>query len=320
MYQRRFRKPSKPVIFALLMVGSLVLALMPRDFLAPLRQATQLAGVAQYGATSVTRGVTQSAKTLLAEPVPADEHAKTETARVAAENENIVLRGQVQQLQTMVDELRNVRNRSQFPSGGRLVSARVVGWDTAAGRDSLALFKPTSRNVRKDDWVASSLLVDASNKDIACDERVLARETLIGWVEQPTSMASRVVLLSDRYSHRKWTVHVAKVGRPDRQNEFVMEEGRPVGFALEGIGGGKMRMTDIPAQYVKNGIIRVNDVVTTDGRDPKLPLSMVIGEIESLEPIKKQPLLYNAIVKHRCDPKELADVLIVNIPDGQPPK
>lgn len=299
----------------MLLGASAVLILLPREYLAPARNMTQLVALPQYALSRASQGVTKSADVLRGEPVPAARHVEAVRARQAAENENVALRQQVVQLQAMVAELQQLRSRSRFPTEGRLIPARVVGWDAAPGRDSMALLKSRHDEARPGDWVASSLAVQAGTDDGVRNElRVLARETLIGWIEQAAPFTARVALLSDAHSNRKWRVHIAAVGRDDRPPEFVTDRGQPADFALEGIGDGRMRLLDVNARFVDQGLIRVGDVVTTDGHDPKLPLAMVIGEIVELQQVKKQPLLYHAVVRHRCEPRELSQVLIVDIP------
>ncbi len=314
MYHRRFRKPSKPAIFAMLMGASALLILLPRDFVAPARDMTQLVALPQYGVSVAARKLSKSASALRGDPVPAAEHEKLLRAKQAVENENIALREQVGQLQNMISQLEGLRRRSNFPAESKLIPARIIGWDAAAGRDSMLLAKGRSSNVQNDEWVASHLAVQAGTSDgVQDDLRVLASESLIGWIDQTSPYVSRMVLLSDRYANRAWRVHVAAVGRDGKSPQFVLDHSELAEFALEGIGDGKMRM-HVDARFVNEGLIRVGDVVTSDGRDPKLPLAMVIGEIVQLERIKKQPLLYAAIVKHRCDPKDLGEVLIVDVP------
>ncbi|MBI4580112.1 MAG: hypothetical protein HY718_10450 [Planctomycetes bacterium] len=314
MYYRRLRKPSKPTIFALLMAASAVLILLPREFLGSARQMTQLVALPQYGVSRLAQGVSRSAAELRLETVPAREHDELTRSKQALENETIALRQQILQLRTTVDELQQLRGRSRFPANGRLIPARVVGWDAVPGRDSMVLLKGRSPAVRQGDWVTSRLAVQAGGNDgIREDLWVLARETLIGWVEFTSPYVSRVVLLSDRYANRAWRVYVVAVGR-DKEDEFVCERGEPIVFALEGLGDGKMRIPDVDARLVTSGRIREGDVVTSDGQDPRLPLAMVIGEIVKLQQVKKQPLLYHAIVKHRCDPKDIAEVFVVDVP------
>ncbi|HOA72859.1 MAG TPA: rod shape-determining protein MreC [Phycisphaerae bacterium] len=314
MYYRRLRKPSKPTIFALLMLGSATMALLPRDFFASARNMTQLVAFSGYPVSRAADRISDSAKALAAEPVPAHTHAEVVKARQAAENQNIVLSGQLLELQNLVQQLTRFRNeRRNFPAEGRLIPARVVGWDAVPGRDSMVLLKSRS-NVDKGDWVTSRIAVQAGSQDgITNDLRVLARETLIGWVEQTAPYVSRVALLSDRYSKVAWRVNVAAINRGKPRAEFVLDGDTPADFALEGIGDGQMRILDINARFIEQELIRVGDVVTTDGHDPKLPLRMVIGDIVEIHQVKKQPLLYYAIVKHRCDPKDLTNVFIVDV-------
>ena len=196
-----------------------------------------------------------------------------------------------------------------------MIPARVVGWDAVSGRDSLSLLKGRSSDVRQGDWVASYLDVQAGTESgVRDDLRVLARQTLVGWIEQSAPYVSRMVLLSDAHSKRKWRVNIVAMNRPNQQDTFVADGTEHADFALEGIGKGQMRVLDVNARYITEGQIRIGDVVTTDGSDPKLPLAMVIGDIVDLKKIKEQPLLYHAIVQHRCPPKDLTEVLVVDIP------
>lgn len=318
MHHRRFRKPSKPTIFAMLMVLSAGMALLPRDFFSPFRNLTQLVAVPQYGATAAARHISKSAKDLRSPPISQAKHAEALAARKALENENVALLRKLHRLQEMVADLQQLRSRPQFPANGRLIPARVVGWDAVPERDSMVLMKKSRPEVRQGDWITSRLAIESGQQDglheNMDDMRLLARETLIGWIEQTGAYFSRAVLLSDAYSRRKWYVHIASVGREGRGPSFVMHNGQPADFALEGIGKGRMRILDINARFINEGLIRPGDVVTTDGRDPKLPLPMVVGEIVEFEQIKNQPLLYHAIVKHRCDPKDISDVYIVDMP------
>lgn len=314
MYYRRLRRPSKPAIFAMLMVASAGLAILPRSFLSSLRNTTQLAALPQYAVTRAGRGLSQSADGLAAEPVPAVRHAEVLREKQAIENENIALQEQIRSLQTRCEQLQKIRRRPDFPENGRLIPARVVGWDAVPGRDSLVLLNRPSAKVRRGDWVASRIAIQAGSDEGIHDEfRVLAQSTLIGWIEQTAPYVSRVVLLSDRYSNRVWRVHIASVGRGDQRPRFVPRGDDYADFALEGIGEGRMRILDIDARFIEEGLIRVGDVVTTDGHDPKLPLAMVIGDIIELQQIKKQPLLYHATVAHRFDPADLSEVLVVDV-------
>jgi cell shape-determining protein MreC len=298
----------------MLMLASAVMVMLPRDFFASARNMTQLVAFSGYPVSRAAESISQSAKSLAAEPVPAKTHAEALQAKQAVENENIALRREILRLQGLDREIGQLRERTQLREQGRLIPARVVGWDAVPGRDSMVLLKGRSANVGSGSWVTSRLAVEAGTQDGVVDDlRVLARQTLIGWVEQSAPYTSRVVLLSDRYSNRVWRIHIAAVGRENRKPEFVLDGDRPADFALEGIGDGKMRIPDINARFIQEKLIRVGDVVTTDGRDPRLPLAMVIGEIVELEQIKKQPLLYTAIVKHRYDPKELSDVFILDM-------
>jgi cell shape-determining protein MreC len=314
MYHRRPRKPSKPAVFAMLMALSGLLILLPREFFGSARSMTQLVALpGQYAVTRATEGVSQSADRLRAQVVPAQAHNDLLKAKQAVENENLSLREENQVLRNLVNELQQIRRRPQFPANGKLIPARVVGWDAVPGRDSMLLLKGRSPEVKIGDWVTSRLAIQAgTDTGVTDDARVLARQNLIGWIEQTSPYMSRVVLLSDRYANRVWRVHIAK-RRPNTEPQYVMDGELPADFALEGIGNGEMRLLDINARLIEQGEIREGDVVTTDGHDARLPLAMVIGDIARLDRIKKQPLLYHAVVRHRVDPKSVSEVFVVDV-------
>lgn len=219
------------------------------------------------------------------------------------------------QLQATTDELRRIRGEPGFPEGGVIVPGQVIAWDAVPGRESLVL---KGRGAKVGDWVTSHLAVKAGQQDgVQEKQAVLARETLIGWIEQASPYMSRVVLLSDPVASKARLVHIA-TQRAGQQTAFVADVTgrRPADFALAGLGNGRMKVMDIDARYVNENLIKVGDLVISDDRDQRLPMSLVIGEIVELRQVRgksQKPLLYEAVVKHRLDPKSIGEVYIVNM-------
>ncbi len=315
MYRRRFRKPSRPAVFGLLMLASAALLLLPTELLGPARHLTQLIAVAQYSATAAGQQITEPLRKAGEEPVPADRYQDEVRSRQSLENENVVLRQRIVQLQATADELRRIRSQPGFPAEGVIVPGQVIAWDAVPGRESLLT---KGRGAKVGDWVTSHLAVKAGGQDgVQEKQAVLAREALIGWVDQASPLMCRVVLLSDPAASKARLVHIA-TKREGQETAFVADVTgrRPADFALAGLGGGRMKVMDIDARYVNEKLIKVGDLVISDDRDQRLPMSLVIGEIIELRQVRKQsqkPLLYEAVVKHRLDTKSINEVYIVNL-------
>jgi len=313
MPYRRFHMPSKPTIFAMLMLASAVLLVVPADVLGPARNMTQLIALPQWALQRATHKATEPIKALTREPLTAEQQGQMLHDKQGLENENVALRQQIEALKRAVEELALLR-RQGFPEAGVLIPAPVVALDAAPRRDSLLLGKGQLKGIRREDWVASRLFVQVGEQDgVRRQLAVLARESLIGWVEQTTPLTSRVVLLSDAYASRPMRVYLAHFDAAARRHLQVTAEGRVAPFALHGIGGGKMIVADIDRTFIDAGVIAVGDLVTSDPHDPKLPLAMVVGEIIELRQNEDKPLFYDAVVRHRYDPKALSRVLIVDL-------
>lgn len=316
MQYRRFKTPSKPTIFVILMLVSGVSSLLPTDFFGPARVLTQLVAVPQWAAHQASQRVAEPIQALTAKPMAAEEQARLQRHDEALENENTVLRQQVYELQLTIQELTLLRKQSQ-QRDGVIIPAPVVALDAAPGRDSILLGKGKIQGAKREDWVASRLLVQVGQQDgVQGEEAVLARETLIGRIEDTSPLTSRVVLLSDQYTNRAMKVRIMHFDDQSQRFLQVTSAGRIAEFVLRGAGAGKMIVPDIRNDFIDAHVVAVGDLVTSDPQDPKLPLGMVIGEITELRHNKDNPLLYDAVVQHRYDPKNLSQVFIVDLSRG----
>jgi cell shape-determining protein MreC len=300
----------------MLMIASAGLILVPRDTLVPLRNVLRLLALPQLIATQAAGGLAEPLRNLGTPAISGEQHAALLKEKEALENENISLRLKLAELEARIDELAMVRQRG-FPTDAALVPAKVVALDALASRGSLLLDKGSSHNVRSGDWVTSRLFVDAGTSDGARPGAgVLARESLIGWVEESEYFTSRVVLLSDRSTNRPTSVHITRHDPARNTWQVVTVGSKPALFSLYGAGRGLMKIVEIDARAVDQGLIRAGDLVTSDPRDPRLPVAMVIGRISRLERVrtdKKKPLYYVAEVEHRYDPRLLSEVYIADL-------
>ncbi|MGQ9650670.1 MAG: rod shape-determining protein MreC [Phycisphaerae bacterium] len=299
----------KPVLFGLLMAASFVMTMLPTETLSRLRGLAQLLGLPQWLMQTATLETHRTAMTLISRNVTMDQYQQLEIERDALLNEIAALRYQNLQLQTTVEELANVRSMG-FPREGTLIPARVLAMDAAPGRDTMLVAKGNLQNVEKDDWVVSSLTVGAgANEGVKPQSHVLGRQCLIGWVDQTNLLTSRVILLSDKLAgkSRPRRVLIQAAGSSSRPSEV-----QPEVFVLEPHGGGRMIIRDIPRRMVDAGLIQVGDLVTSAPDDTRLPLAVVIGPIEDLQPNRDKPICFDALVRHMIDPASLSEVIIVD--------
>ena len=177
-----------------------------------------------------------------------------------------------------------------------------AGSDPVPGRDRLQLPRGRVHGVEPGDWVASRLLAHAGREQGVSDHAaVLARECLIGWVEEAFSHTCRVVLLTDPVANRAMRVRI--VGRDGKLTHCV----------LEGAGGGKMRIGgQIHDDLVARGDVRVGDAVVSAG-DERLPFPVVVGRVAKLERNREKPSFHDAVVEPRLDPKDLGEVHVVDL-------
>lgn len=300
---RLTRPPSKTAVLRALLVASAVMLMLPSDFLKPLRGMAQLIAIPQWAVREGTVQVRQQIQSLASESIPAEKHQEVLREKAALENELASLRQRLVDAESSIQELTGLRKR--LPAQATLVPARVIGLDAAAGRDSLLVGDLKGLKARQGDWVASRVFLDAGTESGVRDQlAVLSRECLLGWVEQSSAFASRVVLLSDPLTRRP--LHV-RIGSRRKQAPLY------TAFALEGAGQGRMLIPDVPADLIKGGRVAVGDVVTSDPSNPNLPVALVIGEIRELVRNRQKPLFYDALVAPLLEPASLSHVYVVRL-------
>ncbi len=313
MRYRQFRL-SKRHTFGLLMAASALSLVLPKDFLQPARNLAQLIAPTQWAARRTGQLLVEPIKKYRREPIPAEEHDKLLAQRQAQENENASLRQQLTERQATIDGLTLIRAMPGFPAHGALIPARVLGLDAAAARDSLLVGKGSMQNIKRDEWVASRLFVDAGSESGVRDQlNVLAREYLIGWVEQTGPFAARVVLLSDLQANKTLRVRVAP---RDVKRPALTAGGKEVKFVLEGAGRGRMRIPEISRDFVETGLLQAGDLVTSDPADPRLPVAMVIGKISEVKHNQAKPVYYDATVMPLFEAGDLDQVFVVDVSPG----
>lgn len=311
-YRRKSRLFSRPGLFVALMIGSVASFYWPGDILGVLRNFTQFLAPPQLAAHQSNRLIAEQFTGPDEDALSPEQFENLAQRNVGLENAVVSQAQQIRQLQATIDQLTLIRKHG-FPSTGVLIPARVIARDASALRESLVVGKGKTQNAEAGDWVISSLVVDAGRTDgVNDDTAVLSQEYLIGWVEKPLPLTSRVVLLSDRLANHPIRVNIVGGDKPHRA---VLSGRHPMAFVLEGAGRGRMRIPDIPADLVESNAIKVGDLILSDATNPWLPLAMMVGEIESLDRTRdrNKPLFYDATVRQPLNPGTLTQVFIVDL-------
>lgn len=221
----------------------------------------------------------------------------TQQARILVlEDENAVLRGY----------------RESGLSGGRLISARVIGRDSLAWRHSILLEEGLGRGIRPTQRVITSHFVDVGRSGgVDVGMSVLTGEALLGEVVEASSRAARVRLLGDVES--RLTVVIARV--TDHDVEVLDAQ-----FWMTGSQDGRMIIQDVYYdEFLDDGLIRVGDLVLTDGRADSLPISLVVGTVVQMDQQHQHPLLYNLVVEPAVAPESVKKVYVVNMAESVTP-
>jgi cell shape-determining protein MreC len=317
MYHRRFRTPSKPTIFAVLMIGSVVVMFLPREWVPPAGDATQLLAVLQYPTNKATERLLEPVHSLRESDIPPEQHETTRRENETLTNENVALQEEVTRLRQTIAALAGLRDIPGFPQQCNLIPAEVVALDAAGYRDSLLVGRGQRHEVETGDWVTTKLaLRSGTETGVTAGAAILAKESLIGYVGRARPYQSRIILLSDAAAAKPLRVHIPSADETADKPDWVDEGDPRREFLLKGIGRGKMLIPEIDARLVRAGLIETGDLVTSDGRDPRLPVEMVVGQIVELRERRREsekPLYFDALVSPRVDPRDLSEVYVVDL-------
>jgi len=320
----RLTWPSRNGVFAILMVCSLVVMWLPTRWTSGLKCAGQALVPFQSGIYAVTTPASSGADD--SSRVSAEEYQQLAGELEAKRNEVVSLRLLIREMEaerpTVAMILRKLADRTATREGS-LLPARVIAYNPTAWRDTALLGSGRRRGISEDMWVASRRLLDAGGKDgVRGGMVVLAREYLIGRIDEVTPYRSRLVLLSDLES--KAEVWIGRISgdrfkvlpSPDalRAGQRWAESGQEARFFLVGRGKGEMIIGDVHEDYVKQGVLAPGDLVVSAGTSAKLPVAMIFGRIEDIEDDPGQRQLRQLVVRCPIDTSKLRWVYVVDAP------
>ena len=285
---------------------------LPRTWTRPLISLVQPIIPFQDGIQSASDAVTGQS----GQPVVTNAFGNSEAdprLQSAYEHQVVSLSARVAELEDEVGRLAATRSWEvtgrRLGMKGTLQAARIVAGDILPWRDSRLVTQGAVHGVKTGAAVASALFTinRGSSVGMRSGLAVLESEVFIGDVDQVGTHSARVRLVTDIGNEVK--VRIAR-----RTNERIIPIDRF--FWMVGRGRGVAHVTDLERREVESGLVQAGDWVLTDGESSALPMSMVIGRIESLEPDHDNPLLSYAVLQSAVDMAGLRKVYIFD-PGGE---
>jgi len=194
------------------------------------------------------------------------------------------------------------------------LQVQVVARDIAAWRDSLLVERGSELGVRREDWAASRLFLNqGALNQVQEGQAVIAREILLGRVEEVSPYMSRVQLFSDLDSP---PIEVRVGSMRDGEFEFV-----DYPCSLRGRGRHQMVIKAVDYRYIDGQAestaedgkrrIKVGDYVCSAPGQLGLPQPMVIGRVTEISRDPQRRLVSDVLVAPAIDIDQLRHVNVI---------
>lgn len=293
-----FHYPSKPAVFAVLMVVSAGLALLPARWTAVIDGVLQPLAWIVSPISAGSRGA-RSAVDSVGEPAPTREEQealreRTQWLELQLHHQQVA----TAELEHMLADVSGLRSQL-LDLDSKIIIAPVVGGDASPQRETLLIGRGASDGVMIDDWVAAGAPPQIRGPAVTARAPLL-QQWLIGRIIETAPHTSRVQLATDAKFGRELT-WVAK-SLPDGAWEVGDHE-----CALRGLGGGRMRIEAAPEDYFADS----RTVVLLPLAHPR-PLALVLGRIVSSTTLDTG-LHYHLEVEPWGDAKSLAYVYVISL-------
>jgi cell shape-determining protein MreC len=290
-------RPSKPYVFAILMVASAIVALLPVSWTGCADGVVQPLGWVVW---TFSKG-TNEARDALGKATSPD-HTPEEYRNLLREKEELTRKlvhqeVEIVELERQVADLSGLRDQLT-DRRAKIIFASVVGGDTSPKRETLTISKGHRQGVKLDDWVAAGVSPDERDPE-ATGRDLLLRQWLIGRVSEVYPYLSRVQLMTDPHFGPQ-RVQAARLGE-DGSLQLAKTQ-----CGLVGLGEGRMRIDRASEDYFASGYT----IVVAPLALPR-PIALVVGRIVASETLETG-LHYNLEVQPWGTARTLSQVYVIS--------
>ena len=300
----RHYRPSKRTVFVGLMALSAIAVFLPPWVTDASKHGTQLLVPLQDAAYFATHWAARSVADI------GDAGGANGTPDQALMNEIVSQAGMIEQLREDNERLGGLRKKA-IPFA---LQVQVVARDIAAWRDSLLVERGSELGVHREDWAASRIFLNqGALNQVQEGHAVIAREILLGRVEEVSPYMSRVQLFSDLDSP-PIEVRVGSMG--DGKFAFV-----DYPCSLHGRGRGEMVIKSVDYRYIDGQAesseddgkrrIKVGDYVCSAPGQLGLPQPMVIGRVTEISRDPRRRLVFDVVVAPAIDIDQVRHVNVI---------
>jgi cell shape-determining protein MreC len=308
----RRKMPSKPAVFALLMLLALILALLPAGWTNWIRSPFQVLVFLQRPVTTAGQGVDEELDTVLGGQLSRKQAQQLVKKHDRMRLKVAQLEAWLQVLEQRFDAVCGVREQL-WSDAADIVIAPVYGYDSSPRRDTLLIGRGSEARLRPGQWVVAGIPPEEIDRSERGAELMLA-QWLVGRVSEVFPRVSRVRLASDpRFGapHSGEKVMVAKELAKGYWDEgrAVFEETTEAVYLLTGLGRGRMLIGQADADLYGAGYRFV--LVPSS---PDLPATLSIGKVVGSKRLEQAALHFDVMVAPWQDPAELAYVFVIATP------
>jgi cell shape-determining protein MreC len=296
----RLWRPTKPTVFAILMVAAALAALLPARW-------TSCADGLMQPISPITWLISGGARRAgaAAENLAARDPTRGDFQRLQDENERLTRQvGQqsilIAEMERMIADVTGLQDQL-VDLQARIIFAAVLGADPSPDREVLLISKGARHGVEVGDWVAAGM-PPTQHPAGATGRELLLQQWLAGIIVEVQPHVSRVQLTTDP----EFGTQLAWAAQPLTDDTWKVAE-RQCG--LVGVGAGHMRIDRATTDYVATG----HTIVLIPLAHPQ-PVALVAGRIVGSEPLDTG-VHYDLQVEPWGDARALTHVYVISVSD-----
>lgn len=295
----RAARLTRPGVFALLMLAAAITSLLPPRWTSWTGNLLQPLAWVQWLASGTTRtSAEQLAKPLSGQTVPIESYQQLQQQLAEATRQLEHQLATLDALAQRVDELTGLRDQLR-DAAMHIILGRVIGGDTAPGRETLVITPGSLGGLAVGQWVVAGRRVDRT--ETATGRELVARQWLIGRIADVQTHIARVRLTTDPAFGpiKVWLAKPFAGGPLERFNQPCV---------LEGAGAGRM----IIRQSVLDAVTAEYTHVLMRIPGP-VPVFLTTGQVVAARPRSDSPLHFDLDIRPPGDARRLEVVYVLQV-------